>query len=422
MNNTFTEKHILKGNVNSPVSFLILGFVFLLPALVLTTRFGVGLTSFGFLLAGIFCWRKASLVRHLTEIRWVLTALLLSLGFALLGMWLHPEMHLRSLEKPFRMLSCVTVLMAVLAVRPSRKALWYGLIAGTVAGAVFICYQRWGLKIERPGGLINSITFGDIELCMGMMCLAGVLDFKGRQVLWPALGAVAGLVGSVATGTRGGWVAVLFAALLFLKYGHFLRTRVAQGVAMLVFSLLVGTYFIDQTGARERFNQGVSEVKTYFDGGSAFTNVGVRLELWKGALMLIERHPWRIAGTREVEAEMKEQVQAGRLQPFVLDAEHFHNDMLQQLVFGGIPGLLVWLATMIAPFLFFLRILHTHESASPSVIAPALAGLLLVIGYFSFGLTEVIYWSVMSCMFYAQMLFLLMGLCLNARDEAQGAA
>ncbi|GAB2851404.1 O-antigen ligase [Pseudoduganella ginsengisoli] len=331
-------------------------------------------------------------------------------------------MHLRSLEKPFRMLSCVTVLMAVLAVRPSRKALWYGLIVGTVSGAVFICYQRWGLGIERPGGLINSITFGDLELCMGMMSLAGVLDFKGRNVLWPALGAVAGLVGSVATGTRGGWIAVLFAALLFLRYGHFLRTRVARASALLVFSLLVGTYFVDQTGARERFNQGISDVKTYFDGGQAFTNVGVRLELWKGAVMLIEQHPFRIAGTRQVEAEMKQLVDAGHLQPFVLNAEHFHNDILQQLVFGGIPGLLVWLATMIAPLLFFLRILRTHESASPSVVAPALAGLLLVIGYFSFGLTEVIFWSVMSCMFYAQTLFLLMGLCLNARDEAEVAA
>eukprot|EP01034_Spumella_vulgaris_P023503 gene23502-29723_t len=64
---------------------------------------------------------------------------------------------------------------------------------------------------------------------------------------------------------------------------------------------------------------------------------------------------------------------------------------------------------MLAPFLFFLRILRTHESASPAVTAPALAGLLLVIGYFSFGLTEVIFWSILSTMFYVQMLFLLMG-------------
>ena len=95
MNNTFTEKHILQGNVNNPLSYLITGLVFLLPALTLITKFGVGLTSFGFLLAGAMLWRQAVLVRHLTEIRWVLTALLLSLAFAALGMLLHPDLHLR---------------------------------------------------------------------------------------------------------------------------------------------------------------------------------------------------------------------------------------------------------------------------------------------------------------------------------------
>jgi O-antigen ligase len=50
-------------------------------------------------------------------------------------------------------------------------------------------------------------------------------------------------------------------------------------------------------------------------------------------------------------------------------------------------------------------------------VAPALAGLLLVLGYFSFGLTEVIFWSVRSCMFYALMLFVLMGMCINAEQE-----
>ncbi|WP_177306916.1 O-antigen ligase family protein [Pseudoduganella namucuonensis] len=360
-------------------------------------------------------------MRHLTEIRWVLTALLLSFAFALAGMLWHPELHLRALEKPARMAFSVTVLLAVLAVRPGRKALWWGLIAGAMAGAVFICYQRWSLGIERPGGLINAITFGDIQLCMGMMCLAGVLDFKGRQAVWPALGALAGLLGSVATGTRGGWIAILFAAVLFVKYGHFLRARAAKALAVAALALMVSTYFIDQTGARERLEQGVTEVKTYFDGGNAYTNVGVRLELWKGALMLAERHPWRISTTGEIEAELAEEVRAGRLQSFVLEAEHFHNDILQVLVYGGVPGLLVWLGTLIAPFLFFARILKTHESASPAVTAPALAGLLLVIGYFSFGLTEVIYWSIMSTMFYAQMLFLLMGLCLNARDEGDAA-
>jgi O-antigen ligase len=418
MNKSFTKKNILQDNA---LSYLIHSLIFLLPALALITRFGVSTVGFAFLVAGIACWRaaKPGFLRHLTEVRLVLTAFAVSFGFALMGLLLHPDIQMRALEKPARIFFCVTVLLAVLALRPSRKALWWGLIAGTVGGAVFICYQRWGLGIYRPGGLINSITFGDIELCMGMMCLAAVLDFKGKHAVWPALGALAGLAGSVATGTRGGWIAVLFAIILFIKYGHFLRNRISKAVAGLVLLLLVGTYFIDQAGTRERLQQGVHDVTSYFDGGGAYSNVGIRLELWKGGLALAAQHPWRISTSREIHAELEQEVAAGRLQPFVLEAEHFHNDMMHVLVYGGIPGLLVYLFTMLAPFLFFLRILRTHESASPAVIAPALAGLLLVIGYFSFGLTEVIFWSILSTMFYVQMLFLLMCFCLNAQDEGR---
>jgi len=400
-------------------AFAVNGLVFLLPFLTLITNAGVGLCSFGFLLAAIWCHRRGlpEFRRHLNDIRGVLTAFALACLFAGVSVLLHDGINLRNWEKPARMLLAATALIAVLACRPGRKALWWGLIGGAVSGACVAGYQRWVLGIDRPGGLMNAITFGDIVLCMGLMCLAAVLDFRGRQRLWPALGVVAGLVGMLATGTRGGWVTIVFAALLFLKYGHFLRGRFAKGAAALVAVLMVGAYFVPQTGVSERLGQGVGDVQTYFTGGSAFTNVGVRLELWKGATLLVQRHPWLPRSQEQVRAELGELVKAGTLQPFVLDAEHFHNDVLQALVFGGVLGLLCWFGTLLLPFLFFLRMLHAHESAPPGLVAAALAGLLLVLSYFSFGLTEVIFWSTRSAMFYALMLFVLMGLCLNAKEE-----
>ena len=396
--------------------------VFLLPFLALISSFGVGLSSFAFLLTAIIFWRDARwpLHRAWPQVRWVLLAFGLSLALGLAGFLAH-ELKLRDLEKPSRMLAAATVMITVLACRPSRKAFWWGLIAGAVAGACFSVYQRWGMGLDRPGGLINSITFGDIVLCMGLMCLAGALDFKGRQAVWPGLGALAGLIGSIATGTRGGWIAVVFAVLLFVKYGHFLRGRFRKALALSVLALLVASYFVPQTGARERIEQGISDVQTYFGGGNTYTNVGVRFELWTAAGQLIELHPWRGASPGQVKSELATLVQQGKVHPYVMESEHFHNDIMQVLVYGGVIGLVVWFGTLLAPFLFFLRILNTHESASSGVIAPALAGMLLVLGYFSFGLTEVIFWSVRSTMFYALMLFLLMGLCLNAQSSAHAS-
>ncbi|WP_229474503.1 O-antigen ligase family protein [Pseudoduganella lurida] len=346
-----------------------------------------------------------------------MTAFAAACVFSGLVVLLHDGVSLRVWEKPTRMLLAFTALVAVVACRPSRKALWWGLIGGTVAGACVVGYQRVIEGIDRPGGMMNAITFGDIVLCMGLMCLAAVLDFRGRQRLWPALGVVAGLAGSLATGTRGGWVAIVFAALLFLKYGHYLRGVFAKSAAALVGVLVAGAFLVPQTGMGQRLEQGVSDVQTYFNGGSAYTNVGVRLELWKGATLLIAQHPLVPVGPVQVHEELGALVKAGTLQPFVLEAEHFHNDALQALVYGGVLGLLIWFGTLLMPFLFFLRMLRSHESAPAGLVATALAGMLLVLGYFGFGLTEVIFYSTRSAMFYALMLFVLMGLCLNAREE-----
>lgn len=410
MNNTLTKFDVRTVFIHS--------LVFSLPFLVLITNFGVGLCSVGFLVVALYHWRRAApaLLPHLTNIRGVLVAVGLFLLLAVANAAFSPDGRARDLEKPLRMLLAASAMLTVLVCRPSRKALWWGLIAGAFAGAAFIAYQRWVLGLERPGGLINSITYGDLMLLMGLLCLAATLDFAGRTAVWPALGALAGLVGSIATGTRGGWVAILFSMVLLARYGHVLRGRRRKGLALLGLALLVSSYFIPQTGARDRLDQGINDVRQYVDGEQRYTNVGVRIELWRTALHVIERSPLVGASAPNVRRQLEAMVESGQSRPFVLEFEHFHNDMVQQLVYGGIIGLLAWLATLVAPFLFFLR-----QMRQPGLAAPALAGMLLTLSYFSFGLTEVIFWSVRSAMFYALMMFVLAGFCLSGRQPGAPA-
>jgi O-antigen ligase len=71
----------------------------------------------------------------------------------------------------------------------------------------------------------------------------------------------------------------------------------------------------------------------------------------------------------------------------------------------------------VAPFVFFARTLAGGADGGTRRLALALGGMLVVASYFSFGLTEVIFWSMKGSMFYALMIFLLMGFCLNAKDN-----
>lgn len=395
--------------------------VFAVPSLILVTGSGIGLASFLFILTLPFVWRdaRAALARHWPQVRWVVLAFLFNFAVVLSYYLLRPEEPLSVLEKPLRMFCALSALMVVVAARPSRRALWWGAVVGAAGAMLLVAYQHFVLGIERPGGLTNAITFGDIALCLGLVALAATLDPRDgtRRALWPALGALAGLLASVLTGTRGGWIALMFALLLFLRQSHLGHGRVkallAGGLALLVL-----LYFVPASGIQARVHEGINDVRIWTAGGDKFTNLGIRLELWKGAGMLIAEHPLFGVSAQAAHARFEEYVKAGSLGDVVLAPLHMHNDALQALTTGGVPGLLGWLAILAAPFVFFARAARRGAAAGHPNPA-ALAGMLIPLSYFGFGLTEMMFWSGRACMFYALMVFVLMGLTLNS-EEAHG--
>ena len=411
-----------------------IGFqMFLFPLLSLTTSFGIGLSSLLFLLTALVLPRKISkaMAPYWNEIRWVFAAFLFQFVLALGAFALRPEAGLDYLDKPSRMLFAMSCVGLVVLARPRVAALWWGVVLGAIAALPFVAWQRIVMDIERPGGFINAITFGDLALCLGLLALAAAIDYRHclRKATLAGFGALAGLAACMLTGTRGSWIALALAALLFFSYGHLLKSRKLRLVLAGSFAMVCAAFFVPATGMQERALKGVDEARIWADGGNVFTSIGTRLELWKGALILIEERPLFGLDRNTVRVEIRRMVEQGTLDPAILHLEHLHNDALQALATGGIFGLLAWIGILAAPFVFFARQLgrgaqeeaHARGVDLPQ-FAPALAGMLVVLCYFSFGLTEVIFWSLKGSMFYALMIFLLMGLCLAAKSGQTRAA
>ena len=411
-----------------------IGFqIFLFPFISLITPSGIGFSSLLFLLTALYVPRKAwaAMAPYWKDIRWVVAAFGFQLALAMAAMLLRPEAGLDSLDKPSRMLFALSAMALVVLARPRAALLWWGVIAGAVAALPFVAWQRIVMNIERPGGFLNAITFGDLALCLGLVALAAAVDYRHstRKAALAGVGALAGLSACMLTGTRGSWIALALAAMLFLSYAQLLKSRKLRLLLAGSFALIGAAFFVPATGMQARALQGVDDVQTWVDGGNVFTNVGTRLELWKGAAILIEERPLFGLDRHTVRSEIRRMVGEGTLDPAILSLEHLHNDALQALATGGIFGLLAWIGILAAPFVFFARQLgrgaqisaHARGPGLPQ-FAPALAGMLVVLCYFSFGLTEVIFWSLKGSMFYALMVFLLMGLCLTAKPRlAPGA-
>jgi len=431
--------------------------VLLFPLLSLVTGFGIGLAGFLFLFTACLWWRAclAALRAHWPQTRWVLLAFLLHLACVL---WLAPgRTHgANAVDGPLRMCIAGAAMLVVQATRPSLRALWLGVAGGALLGAGYVAWQRLALGMERPGGLLNPITFGDLALCLALLALVGAAAARHaalRRIA--ALGIVAGLAASLLTGSRGGWLALPAAFLLLAapRTRALLPRRLVLGVPLLACALALGAYAVPQTGVRARVAVGVEDVQLYLAGSPVATSIGVRLDLWKAGLRLAAEHPWRGLDTPAYKRRMRAWVAAGELSPAVFappEPPHMHNDALQALVARGIPGLCAWIGILLAPFLFFRAQLAgasgpasapkpgsqmgagagPASAAGPaSVVAAgldtrrsaALAGMLVVLAYAAFGLSEVIFWSMKGSLFYALMVFLLMGWCLVDADASEPA-
>jgi O-antigen ligase len=400
------------------------------PLLSLVTDFGIGAAGFLFI-ATALCWWRASwqaLRAHWPRTRWVLLAFLLNLAhLALLAFASRRSPNM--LDGPARMCLIVGAMLVVQVGRPPLRALWLGAAGGALAAAVFIAWQRFGLGLGRPGGWLNPITFGDLALCLGLFALVGALTARTAAARWfAAAGVLAGAVASLLTGSRGGWVALPLIFLLLAVRRDLLPRRIALALPLLACMLMALAWTVPQTGVRGRVEEGANDIRLYLARNPVPTSIGVRLELWRTGLMLIREHPWTGQDTPAYKQRMHAWVAQGRISPAVFappEPPHLHNDVMQVLVTRGIPGLLAWIGILAAPLCFFWAQLGRARKHGPQWAA-ALAGLLLVLAYAGFGLSEVIFWSMKGNVFYAVMVFLLMGWCLNAEDagapEADAAA
>ncbi len=96
---------------------------------------------------------------------------------------------------------------------------WWGLAFGALLAGAIAAYEHWWLGRWRVGNGVNAIPFGNLSLLLGTLSLAGLMSsssIRNELRLVLALAAVGGLLASVLSGTRGGWVVFPVLVLILL--------------------------------------------------------------------------------------------------------------------------------------------------------------------------------------------------------------
>ena len=311
------------------------------------------------------------------------------------------QVIMKKLFKYIYLLMVIPIYFLFRTIKVNYGLLWYGLFIGAVVSALYGINQTtrvpfFGAEfVWRAEGVTNAIIYGDIALLLGIMCLAGLGWFKSRsnwQMLFPIIAVIMGLIASGLSHSRGGWVAIPILSLVFIWYSRAHVSKYVQFISLVaVIGVIVVIYLIPQTRVESKLLESIAHVQMYFDSevGSRYrdTSIGTRLEAWKAAWFVFLDNPLMGVGLGNLQDHAKVYVDLGILNKSAIIYSHPHNQFLSVLASGGvIVGAAVF-------FLFFIPLKAFYRSCKSSELSSdakrvALAGILLIVGFIVFNLSE----------------------------------
>ena len=284
---------------------------------------------------------------------------------------------------------------AAVTLRP--KVLAYAIALGCVSSAILAVVQF--PVIGRAEGFTNAIRFGNIAMLMGLFCwifsLSRNFSKTEKFLLW--ICGSAGVVASVLSLSRGGWLILFVLPFIFLFYA---RDKAEQKKIMLLIVVLwisLVAVFSFVPLAKERIVEAEAQVTGYFEHRDEYaaTSVGARLEQWRLSWKLGWDKPltgWGVNGIKQGRALYLEK---GEAHPSIVGISHTHNEFLEMWASRGIVGVLALCAFYFIPIRVFWPKNNTLSKFSENnknlYMSLSLIGVMLPVSYFIFGLTDVFF-------------------------------
>ncbi len=353
--------------------------------------------------------------------RAICVAMCLPLASVLLSELWHGKLLLSAMDSPSRFVAAIPLFLLVRR-QPARALCWSDLSFALGAYvSLVICLvagRDWGLG--RVGSsFLNPIHFGNIALLLGLLSVLSLHWWRkdGLAIrLFKIGGFCAGLVASLLTGSRGGWVAIPVAMALVLCVRGGSKTRWWRILLPVSMVLIAAALYFCVGSVQDRIHQVWSDLAQYGQGYKD-TSIGIRFQIYEAAFASIPRHPVFGLGAGGFAESLQARVDAGLMTP---EAAQFgrgevHNQLLAYMVNYGLLGGIALLAIHLVPALLFWRCLGSNR---PHVRRAGLLGLAFAICFFVFGLTVEMFDLKMTASFYAAMIALLAGIATNDGEQA----
>ena len=253
---------------------------------------------------------------------------------------------MRDLDSASRVVFFVPVLLLLLKYPIKTCVLSYSIPLGGIVSVCIALYDKFILNLNPDQNpRIMHIQGGDISMSLGIFSLIIALyAYQKREVkltVLSVIGGLCGIVGSLLSTARGGWIALpLLLIIILWIYRYSLSKRFFLTFFGIIAVASVGISQMPNNRIMERIDVARKDIQLYLDNNDGNTSLGARFEMWKSAIAMAKEKPlfgWGIQGaTEKRKQETKEKIATGNIGQFT----HAHNQYLDDLSKRGIVGLL----------------------------------------------------------------------------------
>lgn len=349
--------------------------VFAFGSLSLMVPSGYSISFLGIFLIGVLylCFsRNFTLSPIARPLCCVLSLLFISQVFAF---WVD-DGALRDLDRPSRLLMLALMLPLLCRYRPRFHSLMRGIGIGAIGAGALASYDKYVRHLPRAFSDMMPIQSGDISLTLGLISLCAMAwshhQNKRSESLFYLTASCMGLLGSLLSGTRGGWI--LLPLILFAWYRLF-RHWFSQHIKIALIGSIIGLALfctIPQLGISQRLYDAKQDITFYINGGNQNTSLGFRLQFWRSAWHSFIDKPLFGWGPLSVRRSQEQQHRAGELSQAAFDFHgHAHNQYLDQMAKFGLLGLGCLMALFLFPLSLAKRQLNNRISDQGYTLAAA---------------------------------------------------
>jgi O-antigen ligase len=275
------------------------------------------------------------------------------LAVALAQAW-HASFVPRDLDGPLRFLLVTPVFLALLRVRHDPRQ-WIGL-ALAMAPMVALGIILLEPSVAANTYWLNRIHFGNAALAIGFLALLSI-DWNGCDRNWVRAAKLAGFAAGAATSvtsqTRGGWLALLLVLAVMILFWNRASWKRRFTLAATTASACAALFILSPT-VQHRIELVSSDLAAYANGNPD-TSIGVRLQHWRSAAMLIGEQPVFGAGPNGFRSALPRFAEGGLITPHAASFTELHSQPLAYAADYGLVALAALLAVHLVPILLVHR-------------------------------------------------------------------